>query len=375
MNHPDNGRGGGGTGHQLIVGALRKLLIGACVELRFASSALHHGARGCRTLAEVKQKRRMSKLVATGVKLLGASRDETVLSLLSAQLPTSPQPSMTTQQNSNDHDSSSFLYDTKSQAGGTVIQKTGSLLQLESFNVTQSGGSLNVPPPALAQDDVHTSEDWSYMHTTVDDEEITEGIVREMETEWESTQLSQQYQRQQLPEADLALSEDLLSELQQSFDQPSPAPTPLLPNTAATPLSQFTDGDSYLCRSSTSRMCYGTPELFSSHKKPTQRGKVGELEPPSFSPELFGPTPLVSRYTNDDASLSITPLAVRMSKVQPPKRTLLHDRTRTPLSHDITPQVLDSGSRQGKHTHPLTPLTHNKESFKLDDIASPDLFS
>lgn len=396
------------TKHELLLKALRTLLIGACVELTFARGYdVHH------TAAENGQTMKMSSRVASGVKILGGN-NETVLSLLTAKaslshkLTTSPfvgegsedkaiianglaaanDSSLMTQQNSvvpgHDHDSSSFLYDTKSQR---VDQSTSHPLQLESFLETQQSGCA----PSQSVNDNVAFSDHAY-GDDMPDIEASQQIIRELESEWENSQQIQwQTYKEQLPgdmNFDLALSEDMVSELQQTFDLSKDLELPAtiarssLTTAAAdttlktvTPLSKFTKTMS----------CYGTPELFSSckpsHKK---QGRVGELhvsEQSSFSPELFGPTPLVCRHCSSPANLSAaTPSGLR-SKIHTPKRFLLHDSTlATPFcpaaAVSQASRLSTTSSNKLENSCISTPQTQSKESYIMSCAASsPDLFS
>ena len=407
--------------HELVLKMLRMFLTGACVELTFA--------RGLNRIHRTENGQTMtSNCVASGVKILGANSNETVLSLLTTQaslshkstaspsigqgpkdevnnLAAANDSSLMTQQNStvlrHDHDSSSFLYDTQSQTMGAVTQRTSRPLQLESFLETQSKcGRLEFRNDGVA-----------FGVDDVPDLETSQQIIHELESEWEGSQLIQQHHHKQLPNVDfdLALSEDVLSELQQTFDlsrdiEPSPTPTrstiasrcslaAAAPDTGiVTPLSKFmgTQGAKSWRPSTTSTTsCYGSPELFSayksSHKKQTLLGgRVRELsEPSSFSPELFGPTPLVCRYSSSLASVSATttPSGLR-SKAHTPKRSLLHlDSTlTTPLSHAAVSQtssiVTGSSRLDNLSLCVYTPQNQSKESRTMScTVSSPDLFS
>ena len=405
------------TKHELLLKALRTLLIGTCVELTFARGLdIHHNGTGNG------QMMKMTSCVASGVKLLGASNNETVFSLLTAQA-SSQKPTalpffregceerdtytlvgandstLMTQQNSiisrHDHDSSSFLYDTKSQTiyGQTAdafTHSTSHPLQLESFQETQSPKSLN--------------KSITFRMDHVPDIEASQQIVRELESEWEnSQQIEQSYK--QLPgdlNLDLALSEEVVSELQQTFDlsrelesTPLPATTIAKRHSLATiraadttlnivtPLPNFAATDAKSSDSTVRTMpCYGSPELFSSckpsHKKRTHLGRVGEQSlSSSFSPELFGPTPLVCRLSSSPANISATPSGPR-SKIHTPKRSLLHDSTlTTPLCRaSQVSSIVGSSSSKLDNLCISTPQTQSKESYTISCTASsPDLFS
>ena len=366
---------------------------------------------------------KMSSCVASGVKILRSNK-ETVLSLLTAQASllhkSTPSPFvgegtedktianglaaandsfLMTQQNSvvprHDHDSSSFLYDTESQV---VDQSTSHRLQLESFLGTQQSGYAS---SQSINNNIEFGVD------DAPDIEASQQIIRELESEWEnSQQIQQQRYKGQLPgdvDFDLALSEEVVSELQQTFDLSRDLESPAtiasrssLMAAAAdntlnivTPLSNFTNTG---LRSSIAKTmsCYGTPELFSSckpshNKKQTHLGRVGELhvsEQSSFSPELFGPTPLVCQHCSSPANLSATPSGLR-SKIHTPKRSLLHDSTvTTPLCHAAAAvsqaSRLSSSSNSSKleNSCSSTPQAQSKESYTiLCTASSPDLFS
>jgi hypothetical protein len=366
------------------------------------------------------------------MKILGGT-NETVLSLLSAQAKLSQchkkstfvkdlegpeerdtnnsaaanDSSLTAQHNFVvHHDSSSFLYDTKSQRLDTVSQRpTDHPLQLESFLETQSGCATSVS----------TDDSNPFGVYDVLDEEASQQIIRELESEWED---SQQINKQ-LPgdlDFDLALSEEMVSELQQTFDlsgdlactctPPEPGTTTAKRRSLATMSTQasdttFTDLNNivtplskFMRKSSDSTIIgtlpgYGTPELFSSckpsHKKLTHLRGAGngeQSQSSSFSPELFGPTPLVCRLGSFPTNIGATPSGLRSSRLHTPKRSLLHDSTlTTPLcqaaaSESQASRLSSSGIRPGNST----PQTQSKEllSHTLSYTASsssPDLFS
>lgn len=408
--------------HDLLLNSLRMLLIGACVELTFArgSDIRHDTGTGTGNGQTVK----MSGQIANGMKILGGN-NETVLSLLSAQEERSHKPafvdlerseerdtgslaaanhsSMTTQHNSRcvvHHNSYSFLYDTKSQKVDAATQgPTNHPLQLESFLETQSRSqSINDSGPLG-------------VHVEDPDVEASQQIIRELESEWESSQQTQK----QLPgdlDFDLALSEEVVSELQQTFDlsgdlasTPEPgatlakrrslakardADTTLIGLNTVTPLSNFV---SKSCASTVNRtvQCQGTPELFSSckptHKKLTHLGggaREQSQSSPYFSPELFGPTPLVCRLSGPPANTGATPSSLR-SKMHTPKRSLLHDSSlimTTPLCHaaavpqDLMSRPLNTSGVSNNYSCISTPHTQSKESNTiLSTASSPDLFS
>ena len=395
--------------HELLLNALRTLLIGACVELRFA--------RGSDT-GQV-----MNRSISNGIKILGGNK-ETVLTLLSAQKKLSqchksfvrdlgPEErdtnnlaaandssfSTTTQHNSEvHHNSSSFLYDTKSQR----VDPTNHPLQLESFIETQN--RCDAPSQYI-------SGSGPFGVDEVPDVEASQQIILELESEWEN---SQQTHKQQLPgdlDFDLALSEEVVSELQQTFDlsgdvasTPEPGAavakrrslaTTQAADTTFTGLNIITPLSRVMSKSLDSTIVrtmpgYGTPELFSSckpsHKKLTHlREGVGEHSlSSSFSPELFGPTPVVCRQLSSSPDLEpanictgATPPGLRRSKLHTPKRSLLHDSTLT------TPTLLCQAAAESQvsrlSTGPgnSTPQTESKESPPTLSytVSSPDLFS
>ena len=406
------------TKHELLLKALRTLLIGACVELTFArGSDIHHTGTGNG------QTMKMASCVASGVKLLGASNNETVLSLLIAQALSqkstaspfiregseerdtctlagandSSLMTQVTQQNPlisrHNHNSSSFLYDTKSQTDDVVTQSTSHPLQLESFQEAQSGCVSKSRNNCVAY----------YRIDDVPDIQASQQIVRELESEWENSQQIEQAYKQ-LPgdvDFDLALSEEVVSELQQTFDLSRELESTPLPATTTakrcslatvraadttlniiTPLPNFMATDAKSSDSTARTMpCYGSPELFSSckpsHKKQTHLGRVGEQSlSSSFSPELFGPTPLVCRLSSSTANISATPSGPR-SKIHTPKRSLLHDSTlTTPLCHVSQVSSIGSNSSKLDNLCVSTPQTQSKESSTVSCTASsPDLFS
>lgn len=346
---------------------------------------------GVLNCGRVGQKREMSHCVATGMRLLGANSDKTtVFSLLSTQTTLSSSLSSLTaattlskakmtQQNSTDLDSSSFLYDTKSQTTDTLNgQRTlCSPLKLESFLLeTQSGHSS-----CVGQDLPSMSIDRDVVDSDVYSLETSEEVVRELETEWENTQqISQQQKKQLLSDFDLSFSEDVLSELQETFDDsmdPSSVPghdtstynhslqssastdTPLSNCFMKTDLLNSQQRLSTICGSYMDGCC-GTPELFSSQKKPklNHHGRLmRETEPSiSFTPELFGTTPFVCRNNSSYlSSYSSTPLSFSVSgksKARTPKRSLCRDSSSIApldLSHSIiftSSQLLDSCNKR-----------------------------
>ena len=390
--------------HELLLNALRTLLIGACVELRFA--------RGSDT-GQV-----MKTSISNGIKILGGNK-ETVVTLLSAQTKLSqchklfardlgPKErdtnnlaaandssfSTITQHNSEvHHDSSSFLYDTKSQR----IDPTNHPLQLESFLETQNRCDA---PSQFDSGPFGVDE--------VPDVEASQQIIRELESEWEN---SQQTHMPGDLDFDLALSEEVVSELQQTFDLSGDVASTPEPGAAVakrrslamtqapdatftglniiTPLSRVMSKslDSTIVRTMPS---YGTPELFSSckpsHKKLThlREGVREQSLSSSFSPELFGPTPVVCRQLSSSPDLEpanicsgATPPGLRRSKLHTPKRSLLHDSTL------ITPTLLCQAAAESQDsrlsTRPgnSTPQTESKESPPTlpYTLSSPDLFS
>lgn len=366
--------------HGKVIKALETLLVGTCVELTFGTST------------KVGQKREMNHCVATGVRLLGTTSNETVMSILSTQVVPSHKPAAVqlcrdivsmTQQNSNDPNSSSFLYDTKSQITDTLDQKTfPDLLRLESFALESQSGRGPV-------------SDVSHVMCSVDDEQddgvqTSEEIVHELESEWENTQ------KHQLShvDADLALSEEVLSELQESFDHSrrcSPAPTrssvslSAVTSATVTPLSSLRG--THLTWSSwrlpSPGGCCGTPELFSSRKKLTQRGRVGELPTSlSFTPELFGPTPLVCRCHDHPSTFTIssTPLSLSGKTNTPQEGEFVDDSTSAAQPDDsgTSQQLLFSVKTCNGREYPniRTPQSQHKHSFAFEcTISSPDLFS
>ena len=390
-------------GYELLIKALRSLLIGACVELNFA--------KNCSSRCNIEQRREMGHHVATGIKILGANDKETVFSLLSIQktsplaplhtpLPVRQQGRMMSQQNcSADLDSSSFLYDTKSQLSGTFHRRTVLPLKLESFLCETQTGSSSI-------------EDQSQMSSEKDDSldsETSREIVCELESEWESSQQTLAlHTRELLTEDNLAFSEEVVNELDESFDNSMETSTardlakdtsisvPASTNaslsgvdinvrptsTTDTPLTNFSSVELNVSRSSPS--C-GTPELFSSQKKLGRHGSASlmrEMESSSFTPELFGATPLVRDYPS---SISSTPTSLSSRTHGLSKRSLLQDSTITPLGHCfshsvVTSQLLDgssvSCSRQG-HTDLCTPHSQGEYSRDLftSSVSSPDLFS
>lgn len=427
------------TRHELLLNTLRMLLIGACVELTFARGSDVHPDTGTRK----GQTPKIGSRIANGMKILGGS-SETVLSLLRAQeklsqhhkstcvrnleeskerdtnsLTAVNNSSLTTRHNSMvHHNSSSFLYDAKSQRVDTVSQRpTINLpLQLESFLETQSRCTIF---QSINDSDRFGVDD-------VPDIEASQQIICELESEWEYSQQIRNYK--QLPgdlDFDLAMSEEVVSELQQTFDlsrdleaTPVPGATRVkrcsLATTAqaedstladfniVTPLSNFVSKslDSTVRRTVS---CCGTPELFStckpSRKKLTHLGGGGggvgehpQSQLSSFSPELFGPTPLVCQLSSSPAnvtSTSATPSNLRRSRIDlhTPncKRSLLHDGTlKTPHCHVATSAaaavsqdlVLRLSSSRLENSCISTPQTQSKESHTVSySASSPDLFS
>ena len=407
--------------HGKVIKALEMLLVGTCVELTFGTSP-----SSCQC-AEVGQEREMNHRVATGVRLLGTNSNETVLSILSTQVmpPQKPaaaqlcrDPVSMTQQNSTDPNSSSFLYESDSQIINTLDPKNvPDQLRLESFVLESQSGHEH-------------ASDASHVLCSVDDEkdddlQKSEEIVRELESEWQRTQTTQ---KQQLPheDADLALSEEVLSELQESFDHSIDSSPPLTGRDSTPPLTGRDSSPPLAGRDSSPPLagrdsspppngscseslssvtsatitplsnlsswrlpkfggcCCGTPELFSSRKKLAPQGRAGELLPSlSFTPELFGPTPLVCcRHGYPSTSrISSTPLSLSGKTNAPQEEGLVDNRTTTaPQPHgdlETSQELLFCGRTCSpqEYQNYYTPRSLRKRSFTFEcTISSPDLF-
>lgn len=360
-----------------MIKTLETLLIGSCVELTFNDF-------------NIGQRREQRTCVATGVKVLGPNGNKNVFSLLTNQMaPLSSRDSCTaaiaTQQHSTTLDSSSFLYDTSSQAANVDLGTSCPVLKLESFLQYSQQQSVSSTSPA-ERDVTHLAagnsqvDDSLVLHLY--DREAAEDIILELETEWESTQ-------QQLSDVDLAFSKDVLSELQQTFTLSSreASPAPSSTQIAVTTTCQLTPTSSaaaVACASSDAKRHFSnseTPELFSGHKRPSQQlgGPMNQ-----FTPEMFDYTPFVCRCSN--RSLSTRSALLNSSSKEStltPKRFPLHNCTSTtpaPLSLSTPlPPHSDSYSTVDSLEHSrYTPLTQNRLSFDLGCstfISSPDLFS
>ena len=355
-----------------MIKTLETLLIGSCVELTFNDF-------------NIGQRREQRTCVATGVKVLGPNGNENVFSLLTNQMaPLSSRDSCTaaiaTQQHSTTLDSSSFLYDTSSQAADVDLGTSCPVLKLESFLQYSQQQSVSTSP---AERDVTHLTGNSQVDDSLHlyDREAAEEIVLELETEWESTQ-------QQLSDIDLAFSKDVLSELQQTFTlssrEASPAPSSTQIAVTTCQLTPTSSAAAVACAGSGVKHHLSnseTPELFSGHKRPSQQlgGPMNQ-----FTPEMFDYTPFVCRCSN--RSLSTRSALLNLSSKEStltPKRFPLHNCTSTtpaPLSLSTPlPPHSDSYSTVDslEHSH-YTPLTQNKLSFDLGCstfVSSPDLFS